>query len=346
MPIATKPNAFMRSKLPAMSSSTSQLHVLVVDDQLSARQVLRHQLEQLGHRVSECGDPAQVLLRMAVAQPDVLVLDVEMPMLNGYQVAARVRAQEAGGWTPIVFLSSRDSDDDLWAGIEAGGDDYLMKPVSLKVLGAKLRSMQRQLMMRERLEQRSAELREANAQLAQLTQIDPLTGLLNRRGLDQRLHAMIEECRLAQQPLSVLLIDVDHFKRYNDALGHGPGDDALRRVAELLRQACLRQQDVAARFGGEEFVLLLPATPRSGAMTLARGLLRTLNLASIAHPDSPTAPHLTISGGVTTCVPDSLTTAEGLLLRADDALYTAKGKGRARFFSYEYQLDTEEQRPG
>nr|WP_246071556.1 diguanylate cyclase [Inhella inkyongensis] len=307
------------------------------------RLLARAALESLGHRVIEASNPTQAVQVFIEHRPDLVLLDVEMPQHDGYWVAQQIRAAEQGGWTPILFLSGRHGDEDIWRGIEAGGDDFLAKPITTTLLGAKLRAMQRLLMMRAKLLQRSEELRLANAQLQQLSLHDSLTGLFNRRAIDERLHQEIAACRREGQPLSVALLDIDHFKRFNDKAGHLAGDTCLKQVAKLLEEACLRPRDLAGRYGGEEFALILPLTPRSGAMTYARALLRTLHRAALAHPDSPIGPQVTLSGGITTCVPDEATTAEGLLLRADDALYNAKRKGRNRFFSYEMQLDTEEQ---
>ena len=319
------------------------LLVMVVDDDRLQRLLARAALQSLGHRVLECSHGGEALTQFSAQRPDVVLLDVEMPGHDGYWVAQHLRAAEQGGWTPIIFLSGLQGDDEIWRGIEAGGDDYLVKPVTTRLLGAKLRAMQRLVSMRKKLEERSEELRLANAQLEILSRHDALTGLANRRAIDTHLHQEIAACRREGQALSVALLDVDHFKRFNDAAGHLAGDQALQQVGKLLSDACLRPRDLAGRYGGEEFALILPLTPLSGAMTYARGLLRLLAQMRIAHPDSPVGPWLTLSGGITTCVPDDNTTAEGLLLRADDALYNAKAKGRGRFFSYEMKLDTAEQ---
>ncbi len=326
-----------------MLSTLDTLTVLVVDDQAVSRLLVRAALESLGHRVLDCGVPEEAVELFRRTRPDLVLLDVEMPVHDGYWVARQIRAAEPGGWTPILFLSGRNGDEEVWRGIEAGGDDFLSKPVTTTLLGAKLRAMQRLLVMRAKLLERSEELRVANTQLRQLSTQDALTGLANRRAIDERLHQEIAACRREGQPLSLALLDIDHFKRFNDKAGHVAGDACLKRVAALLAEACLRPRDFAGRYGGEEFALILPLTPRSGAMTYARALLRTLSRAALQHPDSPVAPWVTLSGGITTCIPDESTTAEGLLLRADDALYNAKVKGRNRFFSYEMQLDTEEQ---
>ena len=331
---------------PPLPSSHSPLTVLIVDDQSSTRVAIAAELDRAGHRIIEADSADWALQMFQRYRPDLVLLDVEMPSHDGYWTARQMRAIEPGGWTPIIFLSQRDQDHDVWLGIEAGGDDYLVKPVSPMILHAKLRAMQRLLGMRQRLVQLSDELRTANSQLQELSNVDALTGLMNRRALDARLQHELELARRQGTPLTLVLCDVDHFKRYNDALGHVEGDACLRKVAQLLRETCRRPSDCAARYGGEEFALILPGTPRSGAMTYARALMRTMELVKIAHPDSDIAEHITLSGGITTCVPDDSTTAEGLLMRADDALYNAKAHGRHRFFSYEMQMDTEEQRQG
>jgi diguanylate cyclase (GGDEF)-like protein len=306
--------------------------------------VLAAQLFAAGHQVLEA-DSGEIALRLfQTEKPDLVLLDVEMPGHDGYWVASQLRAAEAGGWTPIIFLSSRDQDQDLWQGIESGGDDYLVKPVSTTVLQAKLRAMQRLRRMQTRLIELSDELRASNEQLTRISHEDALTRLMNRRAFDLRLEQEIASARREQQPLTLVLCDIDHFKGYNDALGHVEGDVCLQRMARLLRETCRRPRDCAARYGGEEFALILPGTPRSGAMTFARAVLRTLELTALHHPCSPVAMHVTLSGGITTCTPDDATTVEGLLRRADDALYAAKSRGRNRFFSFEMQMDTLEQR--
>lgn len=318
--------------------------VLVVDDLASQRAVVREALQAMGHRVSECAHAEQAAAVFKAIKPDLVLLDVEMPGLDGYGVARQIRASESGGWTPIIFLSTHHTDADIWQGIQAGGDDYLAKPVSPQLLAAKLHAVQRLLQMRTRLLERSEELREANRKLKLLNDKDAMTGLLNRGGLDRALHEAIQRCAETGQALTLLLIDVDHFKAYNDSLGHLAGDHCLKRVAQLLRDACPKPSDLAARYGGEEFAMLLPGTPRSGAMTLARALLRGMEQRALPHPASATAGWVTFSGGITTVVPDGDSNVESLLMRADEALYAAKARGRNRFFSFEMQMDTDEQR--
>lgn len=325
---------------------TSSFKVLVVEDQRAVRAVLVAQLRHAGvPHVLEAGDSDSALELFIAHRPDLVLLDIKLPGQDGYWVAQQMRSAEPGGWTPIIFLSGLDSDLNVWRGIEAGGDDYLVKPVKPIVLMAKLRSMRRLLDMRRRLVSMTQELHEANQRLNAMVELDSLTGLVNRRGFDRLLHQEILAARRDGTPLTLMLCDLDYFKRYNDSLGHVQGDHCLRAIGLLLREICVRPRDVATRYGGEEFALILPNTPRSGAMTFARALCKMLELRGIVHPDSQLSRLLTISGGITTCIPDKNTTDEGLIMRADEALYAAKEHGRNRFFSFEMQLDTLEQRP-
>lgn len=322
----------------------SNIRVLVVDDQSSVRQVLAYELQRSGAAaVYQASDADSAIALFQQYRPDLVLLDIRLPGKNGYWVARRLRECENGDWTPIVFLSGLDNDLDVWQGIESGGDDYLVKPVKPIVLMAKLRAMQRLLDMRRRLVSMSAELHQANQQLNHMVESDALTGLVNRRGLERILHTEIEAARRDQQPLTLMLCDLDYFKSYNDSWGHLKGDECLREIGRLLQEVCVRPRDVAFRYGGEEFALLLPNTPRSGAMTFARALGNVLRKRALPHPASMVSPSLTLSGGITTCIPDACTDAESMIMRADQALYAAKAQGRDRFFSFEMQVDTIEQ---
>ena len=332
-------------RLSAPMALPESFTVLVVDDQCSVRAALKAELQHAGVAdIMEAGTAEEALAQFKARRPDLVLLDIKLPGRAGYWAAQQMREAEPGDWTPIIFLSGLDSDLDLWRGIESGGDDYLVKPVKPIVLVAKLRAMQRLLDMRRRLVTLSADLHEANQRLNEMVELDGLTGLVNRRGFDRILHSEILSARREGQPLTLMLCDLDHFKPYNDASGHVQGDACLREVGRLLQGVCMRPRDVAARYGGEEFALILPNTPRSGAMTFARALGQMLKTHPIPHPASPLGPHLTISGGITTCVPDEGANAESMIMRADQALYAAKSQGRNRFFSFEMQMDTIEQR--
>lgn len=246
--------------------------VLLVEDQASVRATLAGELRHVGvSEVLEAASADAALQLFKLRRPDLVLLDIHLPGGNdGYWVAQRMREAEPGGWTPIIFLSGLDGDLDVWRGIEAGGDDYLVKPVKPIVLAAKLRAMRRLRDMRRRLVELTEELHVANQHLNEMVEMDPLTGLVNRRGFDRILHSEILAARRDGVPLTLMLCDLDHFKRYNDTLGHVQGDACLKEVGRVLHDVCMRPRDVASRYGGEEFALILPNTPRSGAMTFAR----------------------------------------------------------------------------
>ncbi|TBO32347.1 diguanylate cyclase [Aquabacterium lacunae] len=316
------------------------MNILLVDDQPSVRLHLAQQLRMKGHTTLEAESADQALQLFGEHKVDLVLLDVIMPGNDGYWLARQLREREGSRWTPIIFLSALDKEIDLWRGIQAGGDDYLIKPISPVVLSAKLHAMQRLIRMRNQLMRTSEELHIANQRLTHISVQDQLTKLGNRRGFDDRLHEAVRQCRRDQHALTLILCDVDHFKRYNDTLGHVQGDRCLEHIGRILSTVCRRPMDYVARYGGEEFGMILPNTSRSGAMTFARALLQLMGNQPMPHPDSPVSNVVTISGGITTVVPDDDTNVQHLLMRADEALYSAKAQGRNRFFSFEMQMDT------
>lgn len=323
-----------------LSLDSDALKILLVDDSNVHRAVLAADLRAMGHETLEAPNAELGVALYRQQQPDMVLMDVDMPGHSGHWASRQMRLINPDAWAPIIFLSGLASDADLAAGIDAGGDDYLFKPVSTVVLQAKLRAMQRLRALGQQLQSVTDQLRDSNAHLQQLTLLDPLTGLTNRRGLDLRLDEELRAARRDGQALTVILVDVDNFKQYNDSAGHLQGDECLRRIGQLLGSTCRRPRDLAARFGGEEFVIVLPGTSHSGAMLFAKGLRRTLHQLALPHPAHDGRQCVTISGGITTAIPDSKTTLESLLSRADAALYTAKSLGRDRFFCFETQTDT------
>jgi len=317
-----------------------RLTILLVEDQPVLRNHLCLQLSGLGHQVIEADNALSALQQFHERQPDLILLDVILPDQDGYWLARQIRQQEGSRWTPIIFLSCMSQEGDLQEGIDAGGDDYLIKPVSPIVLRSKLLAMQRLLGMRNQLARATDELRSANYRLTHLTSHDELTGVGNRRGLNERLAQYIGQARREQRPLTLVMCDIDHFKRYNDTLGHLEGDRCLQHIAGVLSTACRRPLDYCARYGGEEFALLLPNTPTDGATAFVLALLHQLHAGGVEHPASPIGPWVTLSGGVTTCVPDITTTPESMMRLADESLYAAKKRGRHRFVDLDSGLDT------
>jgi diguanylate cyclase (GGDEF)-like protein len=306
------------------------MKVLVVDDSATLRAGLAQMLAGMGHTAALAEGGEQALAMIKADRPDVVLMDAFMPVLDGYETARRIRALLPGDWVPIIFLSGSEDDQDLERGIEAGGDDYLVKPVSYVVLHAKIRAMRRIEEMRQKLLGLSAQLTAANRELVLLSRQDGLTGIPNRRHFDAYLTQEMRRAERTREPLGLILCDVDFFKPYNDHYGHQAGDDCLRQVAQALQSACRRPADLAARYGGEEFAMILPATPIDGVLRVAEAMRAAVAALQIAHAASKAAAHVSISAGAAIFVSGMGITQVQLVARADEALYRAKSLGRNR----------------
>ncbi len=255
-----------------------------------------------------------------------------MPGMDGFEVARRIRQlEQAGEWTPIIFLTARTSDEDLEKAIAVGGDDYLIKPVSETVLAAKVRAMQRIAQMRYSLLVLTRKLDEANQELTRLSSLDGLTAIANRRQFDETLQREWRRASRQGKPVSLLFCDVDYFKQFNDGYGHQVGDECLKAVARTLKDVLRRPADMVARYGGEEFSAVLPDTDVAGALLVAESLRAAVEALGITHRFSRAAKVVTISVGVATAVPARHDGSPMPRLKmADEALYVAKENGRNR----------------
>ncbi|MCP5161302.1 MAG: diguanylate cyclase [Hahellaceae bacterium] len=295
------------------------MNVMVVEDSRAIRNLVTAYVEEMGFRVLPAEDGAAALDLFSQHSIDLILMDVEMPGINGFEVTRRMRARLRNDWLPIIFLSSKSSDQHFIDGIQAGGDAYLAKPVNGPVLQSMVRAMGRIAAMRD-------DLVKANKELERMAHVDILTDLTNRRGF---MAAYMREWARSNRdgtPLSIVLIDIDYFKGYNDNYGHLEGDACLRRVARALANAVMRPADVVARFGGEEFVVLLPNTDLAGASDVAERLRAAVENVGIKHEFSSVATHVTISVGVAQKRPEMA--PELLLSSADEFLYKAKERGR------------------
>lgn len=290
--------------------------ILVVDDSATMRAGLEAAVRAMKMEpiLAESGERALELF--VTRAPSLVLLDVVMPGIDGYETARRMREARPGAWVPIIFLSSNEYDQNLERAIESGGDDYLVKPVSAVVLSAKVRALRR--------------IEEMQRQLEALSNVDSLTGIANRRAFDGRLAVALADAARRREPLALAICDVDDFKAYNDRYGHPAGDACLRAVAGAVAASCGRATDLAARCGGEEFALLMPATPAEGARVVLQRLQERLAAMALPHAGSRCAPVVTLSIGLAMRLPDAGTEAEALVARADAALYQAKALGRNR----------------
>jgi len=302
------------------------MKILLVDDTKTERLIISVYLEKLGHSVFCAENGHQAIELFKSSNPDLVLMDVMMPEMDGHEAARRLRKDESD-WVPIIFLSGRVAAKDIVAGIEAGGDDYLTKPVDFTVLGAKMTALERIAKMRQKLLEVSSELEHANAELKKIVNIDGLTGLANRRYLDKQLHDEIARSIRNKHELSVVLCDVDLFKKYNDTYGHLKGDDCLKKVAQAMESACKRTTDLVARYGGEEFMAILPNTNAEDAVLVAEKMRHAVESLNEEHSASNLG-KVTISLGVYSTVPKNEEDSELFIKNADEALYDAKLGGR------------------
>ena len=306
------------------------MKILVVEDSRSNRLLLTQQLERFGATVLSAENGEEALETYAKTRPDLVLLDVVLPDMDGFMVAQRIRAAEnTGDWTPIIFLSSLTDDANIEKGITAGGDDYLLKPVSEIVLGAKIRAMQRIVLMRSSLIALTRKLDAANQELVRISSSDGLTGVSNRRFFDQAISVEWRRARRHSNSIAMLMCDVDFFKLYNDTHGHQAGDDCLRKVAKAIRLNTERPSDIVARYGGEEFAVVLPETTIGGALMVAEKIRHAIRELNIPHKSSP-AGVITMSIGIASAAPGFDNPPDDLIQAADKALYCAKREGRDR----------------
>lgn len=308
------------------------MKTLVIEDSKSSLNLLCKYIQKIGITPIPAETGAKGIELFVQERPDLVLLDILMPDIDGFEVARQIRQLEApSDWTPIIFLSSLSKDRDIEMGIAAGGDDYLLKPISEIVLAAKIRAMQRIIQMRQSLLVLTRKLDAANQELRRLSSLDGLTGIANRRHFDE---VLMREWRRAMrngEEVAVLMCDIDYFKPFNDSYGHQSGDECLRQIAHTLSRAMDRGGDLLARYGGEEFVALLPGTTLGGATFVAEQMRRTVEELGLPHPGSPYG-RITASFGVASAVAMPETDPQNLVGAADLDLYKAKHAGRNRVF--------------
>lgn len=311
-------------KLPAPDSWPTQLDtrhsLLLVDDDAASVQVLARMLNGLGElRFALSGEDGLRLARES--PPDLVLVDAEMPGLSGFEVCAALRADPRLADVPVIIITGHTEVAVEVAGFAAGASDFIRKPPVAEVVVARARTQLR--------------LKALGDALRASALTDGLTGLANRRRFDQDLRLECERARRGHESLALLLIDVDHFKRYNDRYGHVAGDACLREIAAAIRGCIRRPADLAARYGGEEFAVLLPQTDAAGARAMAQRIVDAVAGLALAHADATPSRLVSVSVGWAAARPDLdasvvLTRGESLVEAADRGLYAAKAAGRGR----------------
>jgi two-component system, chemotaxis family, response regulator WspR len=314
--------------------------VLLVDDQPLVGETIRRMLaDEPDITYHYCSDPGQALGVATQVRPTVILQDLVMPDVDGLMLVRFFRKHPVTSSIPIIVLSSKEQALDKGRAFTEGASDYLVKiPDKIELLARIRLHSDRFCAERDRDEAYRAldalrrKLEESNAELQRLTHLDGLTGVANRRRFDEFLDSEWRRARRNGLPLSLALMDIDYFKRFNDTYGHQGGDECLRQVASALASAVRRAGDLLARYGGEEFAVILPEIPHAGACTVARALHQAVVARELPHAASAVASHVTISLGIVTVRPKDLPEETGarLVALADEALYQAKREGRNR----------------
>ncbi len=304
------------------------MKVLVTDDDATSRLIAQTALRALGHECITASDGTAAWEAFIANMPDVVVSDSIMPGLSGLELCRNIREHPVGGYTYFIMVTSQGGLDEILEGMSAGADDYLVKPLDLDDLQARLIAAARVTALHRQLSQQRSELEELNEELAAIARRDPLTGLGNRRALREYLDLF--EGRVARygHRYCMALLDVDHFKSYNDTYGHQAGDEILRTVAAQLSDQA-RAGDSLYRYGGEEFLCIFPEQSLETGTIAVERMRRAIEALAIPHPESPTGV-LTISAGIAMLDPDHTPSASGAVKQADEALYRAKQLGRNR----------------
>lgn len=298
------------------------MKILIADDDAVSRTLMKRLLVQCGYEVSTVSNGSEVVERLMEPDgPRLLLLDWMMPGLDGPEVCRAIRTEARLAYIYITLLTSKNSKEDLVAGLEAGADDYLTKPCNLEELKARLRTGMRILQLEDILVSAREEMRRK-------AMYDALTGLLNRGAIVHDLNVLVGEAVAGDKEFAVLLCDVDHFKRVNDTYGHPVGDEVLREIAARLKGA-VRGADEVGRFGGEEFLVILKGCKRKALGEVAEFVCRAVGSQPVMTSAGPL--RVSISAGVGFVgQSEGRLGAERILAKVDAALYEAKAAGRNR----------------
>ena len=312
--------------------------VLLVDDQPLVGEAVRRALASESDIVLHyCEEPGEAVALAERIKATVILQDLVMPDMDGLDLVRRYRANPATSEVPIIVLSTKEEPAVKGEAFAVGANDYLVKLPDAVELIARIRHHSKSYLNKLQRDEAYAALHasqrnlmEINTELERLTNVDGLTGLSNRRFFDRFVVTQWKLASRAKSPISVLMIDVDDFKKYNDHYGHLAGDEVLKSVASALQSTFMRPTDLCARFGGEEFVAVLPATPADQLRRLGENLIKSLETLCLPHEASTVAGHVTISVGGASAIPRDTDSFSDLLAAADAALYEAKRSGKNR----------------
>ena len=296
------------------------LKILVVDDEHVARRVIEKALTRLGHTIVLADSGEAAWKKMQEEHLRFVITDWNMPIMDGVQLIKKIRATTLPSYVYVILVTSNSKDEDIVEGLYAGADDYLTKPFNPAELEARVAVGERMLALEDNLTI-------ANNQLEKLAMVDSLTGLLNRRAIYKFARGELERARRVSEPISVIFLDIDKFKEVNDQHGHLRGDEALKLVAQIIKERS-RAYDGIGRWAGDEFLVVLPGTTAENAKNAAKRIVEGIALIELINLDGDMF-SLTASAGVATQlkVTGAVALLDDIIQAADEALYRAKEKG-------------------
>lgn len=307
-------------------SNNQKGKILVVDDIPVNIQLMQKYLSPAGYEILVARNGEEALVQVENGRPDLVLLDVMMPKMDGFETCRILKSNDKTKYIPIIMVTALNEIEDKVKGIEAGADDFITKPFNKLELLARTKSLLRIKRLHDQLQEKVFQLEQAKERLRELAVKDGLTGLYNHRYFKRFLTQEINRANRHKSQVSLIMMDIDHFKNYNDTHGHLAGDEVLRNVAKLMTEN-IRSIDVAARYGGEEFVIVLPQTNKNAAKIVAEKLRTLVGNQKFQSEDTQPNGKITISMGVAT-FPENATDIEELIHQADQRLYHAKSLGR------------------
>lgn len=323
--------------------------VLLVDDMPDNLHLLSTILKQQGYKVRVARQGSTALTAAQVVPPDLILLDINLPGMDGYEVCKELKSQPKTQEIPVIFISASTEGLDKLQAFSVGGVDYITKPFQLEEVLARIEHQLTILRLQQKLKQQNQQLRAANAllqaeilerkrieaslqaanrELERLATLDGLTQVANRRYFNDYLTQVWQQGIDHQDPVCLILGDIDHFKAFNDTYGHLVGDDCLRQVAKGIEQVVGNHEALTARYGGEEFAVILPHSRLEQGLELAAGIQARIETLAIAHAGSSVSPYLSLSIGVASLIPSCDRSPDLLIHLSDQALYQAKQQGR------------------
>ncbi|HEU4556729.1 MAG TPA: diguanylate cyclase [Longimicrobium sp.] len=308
-------------------AANRSVRVLVVDDLPDNVEILRARLESRGYQVATASNGEEALAAVHSDPPHLILCDVMMPGIDGYEVSRRIKQDDALPFIPIILVTALGETEHIVQGLNTGADDYIAKPYHFNELEARVRAMLRIKRLQDELDQKNRELEVVNKRLRKLSITDGLTELFNHRHVHELLRDEFERSRRSGEPLGVAMIDLDRFKAVNDTYGHPTGDVVLYETARILRETA-REIDMVGRYGGEEFIAILPNTAEDEAARFAERVRAAVE--EHVYRDDATEIRMTCSSGVASFPMEDVDSPEELLKEADEALYVAKETGRNR----------------